>query len=56
MAQKTLERLGDLFFVALAVIGINVFHLSVLYVLFGVGALAIGWHRPRAGRKESPQS
>ena len=56
LGQKTLERLGDLFFVALAVIGINVFHLSVLYVLFGVGALAIGWHRPRAGRKESPQS
>ena len=34
--------------------GLNVLHLSVLYVLLGVGALAIGWHRPRAGREEAP--
>jgi hypothetical protein len=43
-----LTRMDDLVFVALAVVGINVFHLSVLVVLGGLGALAIWWHRPRA--------
>jgi chromate transporter len=55
LGQKTLKRLGDLVFVALAIIGVNVLHLSVLYVLFGVGALAIWWYRPKTGGKGSSQ-
>src|SRR6266567_1889272 len=47
IGRKVLTRIDDLVFVALAVIGVNVFHLSVLVVLAGLGALAIWWHRPR---------
>jgi chromate transporter len=47
IGRKVLTRMDDLVFVALAVIGINVFHLSVLLVLAGLGALAIWWYRPR---------
>lgn len=48
IGRKVLTRMDDLVFVALAVIGVNVFHFSVLVVLAGLGALAIWWHRPRA--------
>jgi len=48
IGRKVLTRMDDLVFVALAVVGINVFHLSVLLVLAGLGALAIWWHRPRS--------
>jgi chromate transporter len=48
LGRKVLARMDDLVFVVLAVIGVNVFHLSVLVVLAGLGALAIWWHRPRA--------
>jgi chromate transporter len=47
LSHKTLDRLSDLVFVLLAVLGVNVLHLSVLYVLLATGALAIWWHRPR---------
>ncbi len=47
IGRKVLTRIDDLVFVALAVIGVNAFHLSVLVVLAGLGALAIWWHRPR---------
>ena len=53
LGRKVLTRIDDLGFVALAVIGVNVLHQSVLVVLIVVGALAIWWHRPRA---ESPQA
>lgn len=53
LGRKSISRVGDLLFVALAVLGINVFHLQVPWVLLGVGALAILWHRPRRARKES---
>jgi chromate transporter len=53
IGRKVLTRMDDLVFVALAVIGVNVFHRSVLVVLAGLGALAIWWHRPRA---EAPLS
>jgi len=49
LGHKSLDRAYDLVFAALAVIGVVVFHLSVPYVLLGVGALAIYWHRPRRG-------
>jgi len=48
IGRKVLTRMDNLVFVALAVVGVNVFHLSVLVVLAGLGALAIWWHRPRA--------
>jgi len=48
IGRKVLTHMDDLVFVALAVVGINVFHLSVLLVLAGLGSLAIWWHRPRS--------
>jgi chromate transporter len=54
IGRKVLTRMDDLVFVALAVVGVNVFHLSVLVVLAGLGALAIWWHRPRAGAPVLP--
>ena len=47
LGRKSISRAGDLAFVALAVLGINVLHMQVPWVLLGVGALAITWHRPR---------
>ncbi|MCC6136630.1 MAG: chromate transporter [Candidatus Contendobacter sp.] len=52
LGQKSLKYRDDLIFVALTVIGVNVFHLSVLYVLLGVGAFAVWWRRPRPDQKE----
>jgi chromate transporter len=53
LGRKSISRAGDLVFVALAVLGINVFHMQVPWVLLGVGVLAILWHRPRRAREES---
>jgi len=47
LGRKSVDGAVDLVFVLLAVIGVNGLHLSVPYVLLGVGALAIFWHRPR---------
>jgi len=47
IGRRSLSRVADLVFVALAVIGVHGLHLSVGYVLLGVGLLAIWWHRPR---------
>lgn len=52
LGRKSLGSLADLACVALAVAGVSVLHLPVPFVLLGVGALAIGWHRPRAGAGE----
>jgi chromate transporter len=52
LGRKSISRMGDLVFVALAVLGINVLQLQVPWVLLGVGALAILWHRPRRARAE----
>jgi chromate transporter len=52
LGRRSLHHIYDLVFVALAVIGVNRLHLSVPYVLLGVGALAILWYRPRSGEKE----
>ncbi|GGF86339.1 hypothetical protein GCM10007301_52780 [Azorhizobium oxalatiphilum] len=49
---KTLKNYADLVFVALTIIGVEVFHLSVLVVLAGVGALAIFWYRPGGASKD----
>ena len=49
LSRTTLTGAADLVFVALAVAGVSVLHLSVPWVLLGVGALAIAWYRPRRG-------
>jgi chromate transporter len=49
LSRKSLDRHMDLVFVALTVVAVNHFHLSVLWALLGVGFLAILWHRPRKG-------
>lgn len=51
LGRKSLSRIDDLVFVALAAVGVAVLHLSVPVVLIGVGLLAILWYRPR--RKET---
>jgi len=52
LGRRSLDGIYDLVFVALAVIGVNRLHLSVPYVLLGVGALGILWYRPRPGQTE----
>jgi len=52
LGRRSLRHSYDLIFVALAVLGVNWLHLSVPYVLLGVGALAILWYRPRSGEQE----
>jgi chromate transporter len=47
LGRKSIGHAGDLVFVAMAVAGIHGLHLSVLWVLLGVGTLAVLWHRPR---------
>ena len=47
LSRKSLDRLSDLVVVALTVIGVNLLHLPIPYVLFGVGAGAVWWFRPR---------
>ena len=54
LGRKSLSGLADLVFVALAVVGVNRLHLSVPWVLLGVGALAIWWYRPRGRAPEGP--
>jgi chromate transporter len=46
LGRKALTHNYDLVFVALAVIGVNRLHQSVLTVLLVVGAAAILWYRP----------
>jgi chromate transporter len=52
LGSKALSHNYDLVFVALAVIGVNRLHQSVLTVLVAVGTVAILWYRPgsRASR------
>jgi chromate transporter len=47
LSRKSLDGHVDLVFVAITVIAVNHFHLSVLWALLGVGIVAILWHRPR---------
>lgn len=48
LGRKSLHHVVDLVFVALTVIGVDVFHQSVPRMLFAVGVIAILWYRPRA--------
>ncbi len=47
LGRKSLGKHIDLLFVALTVIAVNRLHISVPWVLIGVGAVAIAWHHPR---------
>jgi chromate transporter len=47
LGKKSLDGHMDLVFIAMTVIAVNHFHLSVLWALLGVGFIAILWHRPR---------
>jgi chromate transporter len=47
LGKKSLDGHMDLVFIAMTVIAVNHFHLSVLWALLGVGIIAILWHRPR---------
>jgi chromate transporter len=47
LGQNTLKRISDFGFVALTVLLVHWLHLSILLVLFAVGAVAIWWYRPR---------
>ena len=53
LSRKALDRYSDLVFMALTVIGVNLLHLPIPYVLFGVGAGATWWFRPRSLPKRS---
>lgn len=55
IGRKSLQGLSDLGFVVIAVSGVHLLNLSVPYVLFGTGALAVWWYRPRTGGKEHPE-
>jgi chromate transporter len=47
LGRTSLKRISDYVFVILAIIGLQVFHLKVPFVLLGVGVLAVYWYRPR---------
>jgi chromate transporter len=47
LARKTLRGWLDVVFIALAVIAVNWFHVSVLYALLGIATLATLAYRPR---------
>jgi chromate transporter len=47
LGKKSLDGHMDLVFIAMTVIAVNHFHLSVLWALLGVGFIAIMWHHPR---------
>ena len=48
LSQRSLKGRFDIAFVALTVLAINRFHVSVLVALVVLGAAAILWHRPKA--------
>jgi len=47
LGRKSLGHVADLVFVAVTVVAVNRFHLSVPVVLVAVGLLATLWYRPR---------
>ena len=55
IGRKSIKGLSGLGFVAIVVSGVHLLNLSVPYVLFGTGALAVWWYRPRTGGKEHPE-
>jgi chromate transporter len=53
LSKKSLANRFDFVFMALTVIAVNRLHLGVPRTLIGVGLLAILFHYPRKGQKES---
>lgn len=51
LGRRSLDTRVDLIFMALTVIAVDYYHLSVLWALLGVGLLAILWHHPRRLKK-----
>jgi len=49
VGRESIKRPSDVLFVMVVVIGVYLLHLRVPYVLLGVGAMALWWHRPRSG-------
>ncbi|RBP16805.1 chromate transporter [Roseiarcus fermentans] len=49
LSEKSLDGRFDFVFVAVTVVAVEHFHVSVPVALIGVGAAAILWHRPRRG-------
>lgn len=47
LGSKMLYEIADYVFVAITIVLVAFLHVSVLYALIGVGAVAIWWHRPR---------
>jgi chromate transporter len=47
LAKRSLAGHADLIFIAITVLAVNRFHVSVLEALVGVGLLATLWHHPR---------
>lgn len=47
LGAKMLYEIADYVFVAITIVLVAFLHVSVLYALIGVGAVAIWWHRPR---------
>jgi chromate transporter len=56
LASKTLRGWLDVVFIALAVIAVNWFHVSVLYALLGIAVLATLAYRPRGAGKPQGQA
>lgn len=52
LGRTSIKHWLDVLFVLLAIVGINVLHWKVPYVLIAVGGLAIFYHRPRGVRAE----
>ena len=54
LSKRSLVARMDYVFVAMTVLAVNYFHLSVPRALIGVGLLAILWHRPRRSAVAGP--
>lgn len=51
LGKRSLETRADLVFVAITAIAVNHFHISVLWVLLGVGLLSTLWRHPGGARE-----
>ena len=49
LGKKSLASAADVLFVVATAAAVDLLHLRVPYVLLVAGAIAIWWHRPRAG-------
>jgi chromate transporter len=56
LASKTLRGWLDVVFIAIAVIAVNWFHVSVLYALLGIATVATIAYRPRRSDKAQGQA